>query len=334
MYRILIDRIGRQGVLVLDESDFPPGERAKGLLRNPRLPFEAVTVEGARGARLHVRCYGPADAKPVVLVHGFACRLEYWNPQINALAATNRVIVYDQRGFGRSTFGTVRLSPDVLGDDLSAILEATVRAEEKAVVVGHSFGGITVMAWAAKYSEWVQRYASSVLLADTVGERFSAATEVLPFAGRYALLRRPLLGAVLRTRVRLPDSPPFKRLLRDAALNPNASRAEVDFLFAMVSGAAIDVRTQWSAGLLKLTAGAGLANLKVPTTVLVGDRDRLTPPAVARRMADTLRANGWLHRLVELPGVGHCTNIEAPEQFDEQIRDLLSLTPTTSGAFD
>ena len=57
------------------------------------------------------------------------------------LPANNRVITYDQRGHGRSTVGNLPLGPDVLADDLSAVLAATVREDKKAVIVGHSMGG-------------------------------------------------------------------------------------------------------------------------------------------------------------------------------------------------
>lgn len=212
----------------------------------------------------------------------------------------------------------------MLGDDLAAILAATIPPDKKAVVVGHSFGGSTIMAWAARYPGDVARYASAVLLADTVGERLRARTELVPFAGRYALLRRPLLGLALH-RIPIPSSRALRNTFRNAVMNPDASRAEVDFMFAIVSGAAVDVRSRWSVGLLHLGVLDGLANLKVPVTVLVGQRDRLTPPVMSRQIADILRTHGSLHRLVELPGVGHCTNLEAPARFDAQVRELLAL---------
>lgn len=57
-----------------------------GLLRNPEGVVRVTTVETADGAALHVRSYGPVTGAPIVLIHGLGCRIEYWNPQINALA--------------------------------------------------------------------------------------------------------------------------------------------------------------------------------------------------------------------------------------------------------
>ncbi|SKG47135.1 alpha/beta hydrolase [Mycobacteroides abscessus subsp. bolletii] len=55
-------------------------------LRDPDLPCDVTELTTADGARIHVRSYGPLDAPPLVLIHGFACRVEYWNAQINEFA--------------------------------------------------------------------------------------------------------------------------------------------------------------------------------------------------------------------------------------------------------
>ncbi|CPW49222.1 alpha/beta hydrolase [Mycobacteroides abscessus subsp. bolletii] len=139
-------------------------------LRDPDLPCDVTELTTADGARIHVRSYGPLDAPPLVLIHGFACRVEYWNAQINEFADRYRVIAYDQRGFGRSFLGARGVSPEVLGDDLAEVLELTVRGGRRAVLVGHSFGGITIMAWAQRHPGLVCQYTKAVLLTDTVAQ--------------------------------------------------------------------------------------------------------------------------------------------------------------------
>lgn len=61
---------------------FDPESRAEGLFREPRVAYAATTVATHDGAQLHVRSYGSAFGQPIVLIHGFGCRIEYWNPQI------------------------------------------------------------------------------------------------------------------------------------------------------------------------------------------------------------------------------------------------------------
>ena len=114
-------------------------------------PAERVagTVLTADGTRLNVVTYGPsareqADRDVIVFVHGWTCTTEYWNPQLNHLLAGSSgdrtVVAYDQRGHGRSELGTRKLSVDILGQDLDAVLSQVVPPGRKAVLVGHSMG--------------------------------------------------------------------------------------------------------------------------------------------------------------------------------------------------
>lgn len=242
------------------EAEFKAGAAAKGGLLNPRAPWVETTVATADGAKIHVRSFGPADAQPIVLIHGFACRLEYWNPQINRFRDHYRVIAYDQRGLGRSTLGRAGVNPNVLGDDLAAVLEATVSPERPAVLVGHSFGGITIMAWAEGHPEQVRTLASAALLANTVAARFRATTGVMPFAGRYGAIRAPLLSLVMRARLSVPAGAPISRAVRAIAMSPQATLAQADFLRAMVTSVPTGIRNEWGEGLFKLDVLGGTAH--------------------------------------------------------------------------
>lgn len=212
-----------------------PESRAEGLFREPRVAYAATTVATHDGAQLHVRSYGSAFGQPIVLIHGFGCRIEYWNPQINALAAKYRVIAYDQRGLGRSTLGSDGVRPDVLGRDLAAVLDAVLAPGERAVLVGHSFGGITIMAWAQRFAAHA---VSAVLLANTIAERFSATTMLLPFADRYRHIRRPLITALAGSTMTLPSIRWSRWPLQRMALSRYADRQAVDFVYEILADAA------------------------------------------------------------------------------------------------
>lgn len=315
-------------------SDFRAGYTAEGPLRNPQGPYQVFTVGTTDGAQIHVRAYGPKNAPAVVFVHGFACRLEYWNPQINSLSSRYRVIAYDQRGLGRSTMGSAGVRPDVLGDDLAAVLDATISPGRRAVVTGHSFGGITIMAWAQSHPEQVRSHASAVLLANTVADRFRANTAIMPFAGRYGFVRGPVLGAIMRSRAWLPERAPITRAVRSIAMSPQATLKQADFLRTMVAGVAIKTRVLWGSGLFDLDVRGGLEHLTVPCTVLVGSMDRLTPPTVARQIAAILRSHGRLPKFVEMVGIGHCSNIQASAEFDAEVIELLEMTRPRTTAND
>lgn len=108
-----------------------------------------LTAVSADGTLLHVEVHGPETAPAVVLAHGWTCSTAFWAAQIRDLAADHRVIAYDQRGHGR-TLPSQACSTDALADDLEAVLAATLAPGEKAVIAGHSMGGMTVLAAAAR----------------------------------------------------------------------------------------------------------------------------------------------------------------------------------------
>lgn len=309
-----------------DDSAFDARFWSGGLFRELELPGDVTTVEVADGTALHVRSYGPASAQPIVFIHGLSCRIEYWTPQINALAANFRVIAYDQRGLGHSKIGHRGVRPDVLGDDLAAVLDAVLPAGRPAILVGHSFGGITIMAWAQRHAAQISGSVSAVLLANTVAERFAASTNLVPLAGRFGTIRRPLVTAVATSTIPLPPIQWSRRLIRRSGfVSRHADPAAADFLHGVVAGCRPHMRARWGAGLSGLDVVAGVENLTVPTTVLVGSGDRVTPPAASRRIAEVLRACGSLNRFVELPRVGHCANLEAPHAFNGEIEHLVEL---------
>ncbi|RVW01206.1 alpha/beta fold hydrolase [Rhodococcus xishaensis] len=291
----------------------------------PRLEPEIVDVVSADGAELHVRVYGSPDADPIVLSHGWSCSTEFWNPQVNAFAEKYRVITYDLRGHGRSGMGSAPLAPELLADDLAAVLAATLRDGRKATVVGHSMGGMSVVAWARKYPEQVQRYASSVLLASTGTDSLVAETTVIPLPQRFPRVPVPVGRAILGSALPMPESPVTTRAIKYVAMAPGSTPAEVEFCARILTQCPPRARGGWGAALSTLDITDGLKNLQVPTTVLVGAADRLTPPSHARRLAQTLDDAENLERLIVLPGIGHMSSVEAVTDFNAEVKRLRGL---------
>ncbi|MBT2480503.1 alpha/beta fold hydrolase [Streptomyces sp. ISL-94] len=277
-----------------------------------------LTAVSADGARLHVEVHGEEGAPAVVLAHGWTCSTAFWAAQIRDLAADHRVIAYDQRGHGRSPAGRAH-STTALADDLVAVLGAALAAGERAVLAGHSMGGMTIMA-ASGRPEFAA-HAAAALLCSTGSGRLVAQAQVLPL--RPGRARTRMTGAVLGSRAPLgPVTPVAMKVLKYATMGPGSAPDKVEACARIVHACPTAVRHAWSQVLAGLDLDADVARLTVPTAVIGGTNDRLTPVVHARGLAAALpNCVG----LTELTGMGHMTPIEAPEAVTNAVRELTAL---------
>lgn len=262
------------------------------------------TVTTDDGAELDLLVAGPADGPTVVLPHCWTGTKEIWAPVARRLVADgHRVVLYDQRGHGRSTLGSGPMSTDRLGDDLLAVIDAVGGTD--LVLAGHSMGGMTIQALAASHPEVVRDRVRGIVLVATAAHVFP---RPLP-AGLVA----PLLGDAATTRIARRGL-----AVTRGAVGVEAHEAHVQVTydaFAATSGAA---RAGFLVAMTHMDYRDGLADIAVPTTVIVGTHDRLTPLARARLLAGRIP----LAELVVLPGLGHMLPLEAPEVVAAAIAEL------------
>lgn len=280
----------------------------------PPVADRELTAVSADGARLHVEVHGAEGAPTVVLSHGWTCSTLFWAAQIRALAPTHRVVVYDQRGHGRTPAGAV--GTERLADDLEAVLRVVLAPGEKAVLAGHSMGGMTIMAAAGRPA--FREHAAAVLLCSTGSSRLVDESLVLPLPpGR---VRSRLTHLVLGAGAPLgPVTPLSRRILKYATMGPGSPPERVDECARIVHACPRGARVDWSRVLGELDLGAGVRTLDVPAVVIAGTADRLTPLVHSRRLAAELPR---CLELVELAGMGHMTPVEAPEAVTAKIREL------------
>ncbi|WP_030668415.1 alpha/beta fold hydrolase [Streptomyces cellulosae] len=287
----------------------------------PPVPARVLTTTSADGSRLHVEVHGVEQAPAVVLVHGWTCSTAFWAAQIRDLSVDHRVIAYDQRGHGRSP-ASPACTTDGLADDLEAVLRATLAPGEKAVIAGHSMGGMTVMAAATRPA--FREHAAAVLLCSTGSSRLVAESLVLPI--RPGRLRTWLTGRLLGSRAPLgPVTPLARRILKYGTMGPGSAPDMVEACARIVHACPRGVRHAWSHVLGLLDLDHGVRELNAPTEVVVGSADRLTPPVQARALAAALPD---CVGLTELSGVGHMTPVEAPELVTGRIRTLVTACVT------
>jgi pimeloyl-ACP methyl ester carboxylesterase len=287
----------------------------------PPLPARRMMVTSQDGARLHVEIHGPdgAGVPTVVLVHGWTCSIPFWALVIEALRKELRVVGYDLRGHGVSDPPVAgQCSSDMLAGDLSAVLDAVLGEGQQAVLAGHSMGGMTVMAGALHES--VIHRTSGVLLASTGYGGLHAEALVVPLRRSAPRLSAALHHLLLTSAAPMGSPTPVSRaMLRYMTLGPGASEDLAARNAAIIHSCGRRPRAAWGRVLAGLDLTAAVSRLDVPTQVLVGSADRLTPPVHARRIADRLpRCEG----LTQLPGVGHMTPLEAPDVVAAMIRKL------------
>jgi pimeloyl-ACP methyl ester carboxylesterase len=291
---------------------------------------EHLPVASAEGTELHVRAFGPADAPKLLLVHGWMCSLEYWRFQIAELAGHFRVIAYDQRGHGGSA-PAGDYSFESFATDLGCVLDATVPDGERALVAAHSMGAMTTVAWAGRNPGRVAERLSGAVIQNTGLD--DLITEAVLFRAPKQLegLKDPLGRLLLTAEVPIPawPSPITDAAVRYIAMSPGSSPARVALCRRMVLSSNPDVRGASGRSMARMDLRHAIDELTVPTTLIAGELDKLTPPVHARKLKDNLPN---LAHYLELPGIGHMAAIEAPEAINEEIRKLAAEVGATDVA--
>ncbi len=296
------------------------------------LPFDRTrTVTADDGVALHVEEVGPQDAPlTVVLVHGYTQEMAVWHYQRQALARTPgvRTVLYDHRSHGRSgRSAPERSTIDQLGRDLLTVLDAVV-PDGPVVLVGHSMGGMTVMALADAHPELFGDRVAAVALVSTSTGKLADLTFGLPSAitpvTRVAvpwltrgLRRRPQLFE--RTR-RMGTDLAFLLSRRFAFGSTDVGPALVEFVEAMTAHTPVDVIAEFYDTFTTHDKLKALDVLRaLPVVVVVGSEDVLTPVDHSRVMADALPDA----ELVVVEGCGHMVQLEQPEVVTRRLLDLL-----------
>ena len=300
-------------------------------------PFFALPADRTRrvsaddGVALYVEEVGPESASPtVVFVHGYVQEMAVWHYQRQALAADNpgRLVFYDHRSHGRSGRGSAKSSTiDQLGRDLATVLEA-VAPRGPVVLVGHSMGGMTIMALAdARPELFGSRIVGVALLSTSTGKlaelTFGLPTAVLP-------VTRRILPLLTRGIAKQPRS--FERGRRagtDLAFlltryggfgSRDISPSVVEMVEKMAAAMPVEVIAEFYDTFSSHDKLAALSVLeRVETLVLVGTKDLVTPVAHSKAMAAAL-PNA---HLVVVEGAGHMVQLERAPFVTLHLRALL-----------
>ncbi|WP_283138661.1 alpha/beta fold hydrolase [Rhizohabitans arisaemae] len=302
----------------------PEANEPLGELRGRPTP-----VTTSDGLELYAEVDGPEDAPlTVVFCHGYTLNLDSWHYQRRDLKETDRLVLWDQRCHGRSPrCAKEHCTVDRLGEDLYDVLQQL--APGPVVLVGHSMGGMTIMALADRHPELFGERIRGVALVSTSAGKLAEVTLGLPALLAKMVHRtvRPTVavlgrGSALVERGRQVGTDVAFLSLRHLGFGDprNVSPTLVDFVEVMIRSTPMDVIADFYPLLMSHDKLAALDVLDgVPTTILVGEKDWLTPPDHSKAMAEAVAGS----TLVTVPGSSHLVQLEHPGIVNEALRELI-----------
>ena len=239
---------------------------------------------------------------PLLLLHAFPLDRGMWEPQWTALGGILRVIAIDLPGFGESSVDA-GFTIDSAADRVAELLHELKLP--KVAVGGLSMGGYVALAFARRHAAML----SNLILADTrcepddaVGKdnrnRLIKLTEEFGPSKVYEVMLPKVLSA--GTQANQPKTLEFVRRLAAKQTGPG------------VIGGLVALRD-------RPDATPELAKIDVPTLILVGEDDAITPPALSEAMAKQISGS----KLVRIPEAGHLSNVENPAAFNNAIAGFL-----------
>ncbi|MFJ1546955.1 alpha/beta fold hydrolase [Streptomyces sp. NPDC088246] len=293
---------------------------------------DSATATGA-GTRRR-RLFGRKAPAPVTVVfsHGYCLSQDSWHFQRAALRGLVRTVHWDQRSHGRSERGRaqadgVTVGIDQLGRDLKAVIDAAA-PEGRLVLVGHSMGGMTMMALAEQYPQLIRDRVAAVAFVGTSSGKLGEVSFGLPIAGVNAVRR--VLPGVLRAlgsqaelveRGRRATADLFAGLIKRYSFGSRDVDPAVErFAERLIESTPIDVVAEFYPAFTEHDKSHVLPAFRdLPVLILAGDKDLVTPSSHSEAIADHLPEA----ELVIVPDAGHLVMLEHPETVTDRLADLL-----------
>jgi 3-oxoadipate enol-lactonase len=245
---------------------------------------------------------GTGSEVPLLLVHAFPLNRTMWAPQVSALVERCRCVAPDLRGFGASSV-TPSYSMEQYADDLAHLLDAL--HIEKVVFCGISMGGYIGFAFWRRHKQRVRAF----VLADT---RASADADETLVRRRQLIQLARTDGAIAVANLQIPSM--IGKTSREK--QPDI----YDAVHRMMAQAPVDgIVGATEAMMVRPDSTGMLATIDVPTLILVGEEDAITPVKEARAMQERIPAS----RIEVIAQAGHLSSVERPAAFNHLLTEFL-----------
>jgi pimeloyl-ACP methyl ester carboxylesterase len=264
----------------------------------------------------------------VVLSHGFSLNATIWHHQMRELSSEMRLVMYDHRGHGYSGLPPSEdWSLDALAHDLEAVIrDASNR--EPVILVGHSMGGMTTLRYCEMFPDAIGARVRGIVLVDTtsadvmggllpaVARRLQAGIEGIEEIALRALQGRTEHVDNFRTRA--------NNLVylgtRLIGFGHDPSPTQVAFIERLLSEVPSSVWFKLIPTMLGMDVSRTLDAISVPSLVVAGEKDKLTPLAAAERIAEGIPDA----QLIILPDTGHVPMLERADEFNALLRRFVA----------
>ncbi len=246
---------------------------------------------------------GLRQGHAVIFIHGFPLNRSMWEPQLEALSKSYRVVSYDVRGHGQSDVGDGQYSLEFFVDDL--ILGMDHLKIESAVLCGLSMGGYIALRAVERHADRFK----GLVLCDTKSEADSDEVKIK---------RAAAVHTVKKEGVKSFANGFVKTVLTEKTFKTKPDL--VESVLKMIQGnSPLGISGALLAMAARTDTTAALASMTLPTLLLVGKEDQLTPPSVSEAMMKRMP-----HAAISvIPEAAHLSNLENPAVFNERLLEFL-----------
>lgn len=237
--------------------------------------------------------------KPVlVFVHGLGENLESWTYQLQYFDKDYRVIAMDLRGHGRTNDGIVPLTMRRLALDVIALIDYL--AIDKMHLVGLSMGGMIALELTKEHQQRLQ----SISLCNTMA--YPIDNDKIAIANRVGMLQMVPMSTVAEYVTNKCLAQENNQILHEQVLKMFLNNRLLPYMAATIAVFSIDYRSQ-------------LAKINLPTLIMVGDVDTVTPISCAEYMHENIINS----KLKVIKHAGHLSKLEQPQQFNQNLAEFL-----------
>lgn len=310
---IAFSLLGRTPILWLLGRRGEDGDRLRRL--------EGRMIESPTGARLHVEEFGPPDAPALIFVHGWGLDAGIWREARLALSSRYRVIAYDLAGLGKSKGppdGCYTL--ERFADDLLAVVKDV--APRRAVLIGHSIGGMTLQTFARRHPDALERDVAGLVLENTT---HTDPTRTTVLGGALHAMK-PVLGPMMKVDIALAPlvwlmnwqgylSGSTHVAMRFGGFGGRPTRAQLEQVSRAVTKNHPAVQAKGNLAMMSWDATPDLPRIAAPMLVFIGGRDLVTVPAAGERIADGAPGG----RPLRIERAGHLGPMELAQSYNEAI---------------